>query len=84
MKYYLDEMKNVKPWDTQEESFKEDESGRWYVEDEEVYNWWMQYDEALTIIDENLSPEELREKESYMSGDLNEYIWLADELRDNN
>lgn len=83
MKYYLDEMKNVKPWDTQDENIKEDEGGRWYTEEKETFNWWMQYDEALTIIDENLSREELEEKEKYMTGDLNEYIWLADELREN-
>ena len=54
MKYYMDEMKAMKPWDTQDENFKQDEHGNWYVED----------------------------KEAYMTGDMNEYIWLADELKE--
>lgn len=82
MKYYMDEMKAMKPWDTQDENFKQDEHGNWYVEDKEVYDWWMRFDEALEYLNDTLSPEELEEKEAYMTGDMNEYIWLADELKE--
>lgn len=83
MRYYIDNMKSVKPWETQDEHFKEDENGRWYVEDEEVYDWWIKYDWALTYLQNNLTADELEEEESYMTGDLNEYIWLAEELQEN-
>lgn len=83
MRYYIDDMESVKPWETQDEHFKEDGNGRWYVEDEEVYDWWIKYDWALTYLQNNLTTDELEEEESYMTGDLNEYIWLAEELQEN-